>query len=57
LRQCIGVNYLFEGGAATAAAAAQKWMIKSLAAMTAQFLDGGIPALALPLNAFAFSER
>jgi hypothetical protein len=35
----------------------QKWMIKSLAAMTAQFLDGGIPAAALPLNASAFSER
>jgi hypothetical protein len=32
-------------------------MIKSLAAMTAQFLDGGIPALALPLNASAFRER
>jgi hypothetical protein len=35
----------------------QKWMIKSLAAMTAQFLDGGIPAFAFPLNASAFSER
>ena len=35
----------------------QKWMIKSLAAMTAQFLEGGIPAAALPLNASAFSER
>jgi hypothetical protein len=36
---------------------AQKWMTKSLAAMTAQFLDGGIPALTLPLKASAFSER
>ena len=34
-----------------------KWMIKSLAAMTAQFLEGGIPAAALPLKASAFSER
>jgi len=29
----------------------QKWMMMSLAAMTAQFLVGAIPALALPLNA------
>jgi hypothetical protein len=35
----------------------QKWMIKSLAAITAQFLDGGIPAFTLPLNASTFSER
>jgi hypothetical protein len=35
----------------------QKCMIKSLAAITAQFLDGGIPAFTLPLNAFAFRER
>jgi hypothetical protein len=32
-------------------------MTKSLAAMTAQFLEGGIPAAALPLKASAFSER
>jgi hypothetical protein len=35
----------------------QKWMIRSLAAITAQFLEGAIPAAALPLNASAFSER
>src|ERR1700751_4676108 len=31
--------------------------MRSLAAITAQFRDGAIPALALPLNAFALSER
>ena len=35
----------------------QKWMMRSLAAITAQLRVGGIPALALPLKAFAFSER
>jgi hypothetical protein len=35
----------------------QKWMIMSLAAMTAQSLLGAIPALALPLKARASSER
>jgi hypothetical protein len=37
--------------------AAQKWIIKSLAAIAAQFREGAIPAAALPLNASAFSER
>ena len=35
----------------------QKCTIKPLAAMNARFLDGGIPALTLPLKASAFSER
>ena len=37
---------------------AQKWMIMSLAAMTAQSLLGGIvPTAPLPLNALALMER
>jgi len=35
----------------------QKWKMRSLAAIAAQLREGGTPALALPLNAFAFSER
>ena len=35
----------------------QKWKMRSLAAIAAQLREGSIPALALPLNAFAFSER
>jgi hypothetical protein len=35
----------------------QKCTIKPLAAINARFLDGGIPALTLPLKASAFSER
>lgn len=36
---------------------AQKWMITSLAAMTAQFLVGAIPAAALPLKALLSTAR
>ena len=34
----------------------QKWMITSLAAMTAQLLVGAMAALALPLKASALSD-